>query len=119
MKRPAAALSFFGGYAIVAVLLLLMNWAAQASRASLVFVIPLLGVLLSTVPANLGFAIGTFTLGAVPSARRCLAFGTLVAIVVGAIATPIGNLGDYAMNAGFLAVFVACIFLPRLAVPGR
>jgi hypothetical protein len=113
MRRTVAALSFFGGYAIVAVVILLINTAAQAAQESLVFVFPMLGVLLSVLPANVGFAIGTLMRREALPARRCLACGALVAIVVAVIATPIGNWGGFAMNAGFLAVFVACVFLPR------
>ena len=114
MKRGYAASAFVAGYVVVDLAVLLLNAATQTpDKRPSIFVLPMLGVLLCTLPANAGFAIGTFLQSAALPWKWCLGCGALVAIVIGAIASPVANQGDLATNGAFFAVFVVCAFLPK------
>ena len=117
MKRTIAALTFVGGYLSAGMSLYATALATQTPQSPSFLAVPLIGVAFAAVPVNVGLVIGMFLKKVDFSAPLCLAYGALPAFVAAAVATPIGRLASWEVvtNAVLLAMFVICLFLPRLA----
>ena len=85
MKRTIAALTFVGGYLSAGMSLYATALATQTPQSPSFLAVPLIGVAFAAVPVNVG-------------------------LVIGRLAS-----WEAVTNAVLLAMFVICLFLPRLA----
>ena len=121
MPRSLAIITFVGFYIGLAVLLVVAKRLTDVHDSPSRLALPMLAVVIATLPACAGFAIGAFKRGGRFSFFRCASCAVAAGVVAGVIAALIARVGfpkmmtDVVVAAAAALVFVTCWFLSRLA----